>query len=190
MAYAIGHGPAQSWHADGAILDWDHAPPDLRAAYDRGAIFAAWNATFDAAIWNFSTLGFPFLPPERVIDVMVQAGVSNLPTDLESASRYPRRRGQAEGRQGADQAVLRRRRRARRASRGMAALSLLRAPGRRGDARGLSPRRGRCRARSGNSTGRSSTSIGAAWPSTCHSFAALPPWRPRTASPAAAGWPS
>src|SRR5262249_28730563 len=32
-------------------------------------------------------LGFPFLAPERVIDVMVQAGVSNLPTDLESASR-------------------------------------------------------------------------------------------------------
>ena len=34
-----------------------------------------------------ATLGFPFLPPERVIDLMVQAGVSNLPTDLESASR-------------------------------------------------------------------------------------------------------
>ena len=33
------------------------------------------------------TLGFPFLPPERVIDAMIQAGVSNLPTDLESASR-------------------------------------------------------------------------------------------------------
>ena len=39
------------------------------------------------AIWNYSTLGFPFLPPERVIDPMIQAGVSNLPTDLESASR-------------------------------------------------------------------------------------------------------
>ena len=86
-AFAVGHGPAQTWHADGAILDWDHAPPDLRAAYERGATFAAWNASFDAAIWNFCTLGFPFLPPERVIDLMVQAGVSNLPTDLESASR-------------------------------------------------------------------------------------------------------
>ena len=32
-------------------------------------------------------MGFPFLEPERVIDVMIQAGVSNLPTDLESASR-------------------------------------------------------------------------------------------------------
>jgi DNA polymerase bacteriophage-type len=87
-AYAIGQGPAQSWHADGAILDWNHAPPDLRAVYDRGTTFAAWHASFDAALWNFSTLGFPFLPPERVIDAMIQAGVSNLPTDLESASRY------------------------------------------------------------------------------------------------------
>ena len=86
-AFAVGDAPAQTWHADGAILDWDHAPADLRAAFERGATFAAWNASFDAAIWNYSTLGFPFLPPERVIDPMIQAGVSNLPTDLESASR-------------------------------------------------------------------------------------------------------
>ena len=38
-------------------------------------------------MWNYATLGFPFLAPERVIDPMIQAGVSNLPTDLESASR-------------------------------------------------------------------------------------------------------
>src|SRR5262249_27576901 len=36
---------------------------------------------------NYATLGFPFLTPERVIDPMIQAGVANLPTDLESASR-------------------------------------------------------------------------------------------------------
>src|SRR6516225_4916664 len=88
LAYAIGDAPAQTWHADGKILDWDFAPDNLRAAFERGAIFAAWNATFDSCIWNFATLGFPFLAPERVIDVMVQAGVSNLPIDLESASRY------------------------------------------------------------------------------------------------------
>ncbi|HVI68265.1 MAG TPA: hypothetical protein VM910_37650 [Bradyrhizobium sp.] len=88
LAYAIGTSPAQTWHADGKILDWDFAPDNLRAAFERGAIFAAWNATFDSCIWNFATLGFPFLAPERVIDVMVQAGVSNLPIDLESASRY------------------------------------------------------------------------------------------------------
>ena len=57
-------------------------------AFDRGRTIGAWNASFDSAVWNYATLGFPFLAPERVIDVMVQAGVSNLPTDLESASRY------------------------------------------------------------------------------------------------------
>jgi len=88
LAYAIGNAPALTWHADGAILDWDNAPDDLRAAFERNATLAAWNASFDAAIWNYATLGFPFLAPERVIDPMVQAGVSNLPTDLESASRY------------------------------------------------------------------------------------------------------
>jgi len=88
LAYAVGDGPALAWHADGAILDWANAPNDLRAAFDRGMTLAAWNAGFDSAIWNYATLGFPFLAPERVIDVMIQAGVSNLPTDLESASRY------------------------------------------------------------------------------------------------------
>jgi hypothetical protein len=88
LACAIGDGPALAWHAGGAILDWNRAPDDLRAAFDRGMTLAAWNASFDSAIWNYATLGFPFLEPEHVIDVMVQAGVSNLPTDLESASRY------------------------------------------------------------------------------------------------------
>src|SRR6516164_8630373 len=88
LGYAIGDAPALTWHADGAILDWDNAPDDLRAAFGRGATFAAWNAGFDTAVWNYATLGFPFLTPERIIDPMIQAGVSNLPTDLESASRY------------------------------------------------------------------------------------------------------
>jgi DNA polymerase len=87
LAYAIGDAPALAWHADGAILDWDNAPDDLRAAFARGATIAAWHATFDAGVWNYATLGFPFLAPERVIDPMIQASVSNLPTDLESASR-------------------------------------------------------------------------------------------------------
>src|SRR5215831_4715733 len=87
LAYAIGNAPAQTWHADGAILDWDNAPEDLRNAFERGTTFAAWNASFDAAVWNYATLGFPFLAPEHVIDPMIQAGVSNLPTDLERASR-------------------------------------------------------------------------------------------------------
>src|SRR6516165_10358892 len=87
LAYALGNAPARTWHADGAILDWNHAPSHLRGAFARRAPLAAWNAGFDSAVWNYATLGFPFLEVERIIDVMVQAGVSNLPTDLESASR-------------------------------------------------------------------------------------------------------
>jgi DNA polymerase len=87
LPYAIGNGPALAWHADGVILDWDNAPIDLRTAFADGGKLAMWNASFDAAVWNHSTIGFPFLPPERVIDVMIQAGVSNLPTNLEGASR-------------------------------------------------------------------------------------------------------
>ena len=87
LAYAIGDAPPLTWHNNGVILDWDNAPNDLRDAFDHGATFAAWNASFDSAIWNYTTLGFPFLEPEQIIDPMVQAGTSNLPTDLESASR-------------------------------------------------------------------------------------------------------
>jgi DNA polymerase len=86
-AFAVGDAPVQIWHNDGAILDWNDAPPELSTAFERGATFAMWNAGFDTPIWNYSTLGFPFLAPERVIDVMIQAGVSNLPTDLQNASR-------------------------------------------------------------------------------------------------------
>jgi len=88
LAYAIGNAPAVTWHADGAILDWANAPDDLRAAVRAHKTLAAWNASFDVPVWNYATLGFPFLAPERFIDPMVQAGVSNLPTDLEHASRY------------------------------------------------------------------------------------------------------
>jgi DNA polymerase len=88
LAFAPGNAKAQAWHAGGEILDWDQAPNDLRQAFADGTVFAAWNAEFDAAIWNYAALGFPFLEPERIIDVMIQAAVSNLPADLESASTY------------------------------------------------------------------------------------------------------
>jgi DNA polymerase len=88
LAYAIGGGPARAWHADGAVLDWHNAPDDLRAAFLNDTMFAAWNASFDVPVWNYATLNFPFLDVERVIDPMVQTGVSNLPLDLEHASRY------------------------------------------------------------------------------------------------------
>jgi DNA polymerase len=88
LAYAIGDGPVQIWEADGAILDWRTAPDDLRESFARDRVGAAWNAPFDSAIWNYATLDFPFLEVEHIIDPMVQAVVSNLPADLESASRY------------------------------------------------------------------------------------------------------
>src|SRR5262245_47974201 len=88
LAYAIGSAPARAWHADGAILDWDHAPDDLRASVSQGAILAAWNASFDSAVSNYTPLGYLFLPPDRVLDVRTQAGVCSLPTDLDSAPRY------------------------------------------------------------------------------------------------------
>jgi hypothetical protein len=100
LAYAIGSSPIHVWHADGAILNWNKAPEDLRAAFDRNMTLAAWNATFDSAVWNYGTLGFPFLAPERIIDPMVQAGVANLPAKLEDASRYLGGEGkQADGKQ-------------------------------------------------------------------------------------------
>ena len=60
-AFAIGEGPAQVWHAEGAILDWNDAPAALKRSVEDGALLAAWNASFDSTIWNYATLGFPFL---------------------------------------------------------------------------------------------------------------------------------
>ena len=49
-------------------------------------MWAAWNAGFDRAVWNFATLGFPELKPRHIIDVMAQAVASGLPPDLKMAS--------------------------------------------------------------------------------------------------------
>ena len=86
LAFAIGDEPAEVWHAAGAILDWNDAPENLRTAVESGMTLAAWNTGFDLAIWNYATIDFPFLAPDRVIDVMAQAMASNLPADLEGAS--------------------------------------------------------------------------------------------------------
>ena len=136
-AFAVGDAAPRDWHADGAPLDWDDAPDDLREAFESGRTIGAWNASFDSAIWNYATLGFPS-----------RARAGHRPDDpgrrLEPADRSRKclalawRRGQAEGRQKADPAVLRRGRGPRGASRRMDTLSPLRAPGRRGDARHLS----------------------------------------------------
>jgi hypothetical protein len=152
LAYATGGATAHTWHADGAILDWDNAPDDLRDAVARGAIIAAWNASFDSAVWNYATLGFPFLAPERVIDPMIQAAVSNLPTDLQSASRYLNGAGkQADGKKLIKLSVPRARRPAS-IQRNGRAFSATRARMLRRCAMSIAAR-GLCRARSGSSIG-------------------------------------
>ena len=50
------------------------------------AVWAAWNAGFDKAIWNYAT-DYPELPPEGIIDVMAQAVAAGLPPDLSMAAK-------------------------------------------------------------------------------------------------------
>jgi DNA polymerase bacteriophage-type len=97
VAYAVGDSEVRTWDAGGEILDWAHCPDDLRGAFDGGRILAAWNAAFDSAVWNYATVNFPFLPPERIIDPSIQVAVSNLPTDLQSASKALGGPGKQEG---------------------------------------------------------------------------------------------
>jgi len=94
LAYAVGDAePAtaavRTFH-DGSLA-WDSLPADFRAHHARvvagEAIWAAWNAGFDKAIWNYSTIGFPLLQTCHIIDVMAQAVNSGLPSDLAGAAR-------------------------------------------------------------------------------------------------------
>jgi DNA polymerase len=89
LAWAIGDGPV---HKEvGQPLEWSAIPAELQDFYARvgegGAIFAAWNAGFDRAIWNYATFGFPMLDPYDIVDVMAQAAASGLPPDLEQAAK-------------------------------------------------------------------------------------------------------
>ena len=72
-------------------LAWARAPEAVRAHHARvvagEATWAAWNAGFDRAIWNYSTLDFPEMRPAHIIDVMAQATAAGLPPDLAQASR-------------------------------------------------------------------------------------------------------
>jgi len=72
-------------------LIWTDMPDELRAFQARveagSAVWAAWNAGFDRAIWNYATLDFPFMEPHHVIDVMAQATASGLPPDLDAAAK-------------------------------------------------------------------------------------------------------
>lgn len=52
------------------------------------AVWAAFNAAFDRAAWNFATEDFPFLEPEHIIDVAVQTAASGLPPALDGAAKW------------------------------------------------------------------------------------------------------
>jgi DNA polymerase len=91
-SYAIGDGPVRAVTVaefDGP-LDWLMMPEDLQEFHQRvvagTAHWAAWNAGFDKAVWNYATSGFPEMKPEHIIDVMAQAVASGLPPDLAQAS--------------------------------------------------------------------------------------------------------
>jgi DNA polymerase len=84
LAYAVGRGPVRVVTAPcpGEALVWQDLPRDFRG---HGGLYAAFNAGFDRAIWNFALPDSPYLPPGGVIDPSVQATASGLPPDLKSA---------------------------------------------------------------------------------------------------------
>ena len=86
LTYAIGRGPVYLVTAPvpGEALTWDTLPIEFRACFaDR--TFAAYNAGFDRAIWNYTLPGSPHLLPRQVIDPLVQATAAGLPPDLAGA---------------------------------------------------------------------------------------------------------
>ena len=93
LAYAIGDGPANIINSrrPGDALDLVDLPLDFikhHAKVMNGtAVWAAWNCSFDRAIWNYATLDFPALEPHHIIDVMAQAVASGLPPDLKMAAK-------------------------------------------------------------------------------------------------------
>ena len=91
-SYAISDGPVRSVAVPvfPAALHWESMPLALQEHHARviagEAKWAAWNAGFDRAVWNYSTIGFPEMQPEHIIDVMAQAVASGLPPDLSMAA--------------------------------------------------------------------------------------------------------
>ncbi|HTE64842.1 MAG TPA: DNA polymerase, partial [Candidatus Binatia bacterium] len=92
LSYAIGMGPVRRIAVPTfpATLDMVDLPTEFLAFHAKvmtgTGIWAAWNASFDRAIWNYAATGFPLLEPHQIIDVMVQAVASGLPPDLSAAA--------------------------------------------------------------------------------------------------------
>ena len=93
LAYAIGDGPANIINSrrPGDALDLVDLPLDFLKHHAKvvngTAVWAAWNCSFDRAIWNYATVWFPELEPHMIIDVMAQAVASGLPPDLKMAAK-------------------------------------------------------------------------------------------------------
>jgi DNA polymerase bacteriophage-type len=88
-SYAIGDGPVKKitrWQG----LRWRDMPEDFHAHHfdvrQGNTVWAAWNAGFDKAIWNFSS-DFHVMEPEHIIDAQCQAAANGFPADLKWASR-------------------------------------------------------------------------------------------------------
>jgi len=92
LSYAIGVGPVRRIAVPRfpATLDLIDLPTDFLAFHAKvmtgGGVWAAWNASFDRAIWNYACTGFPEMKPHQIIDVMAQAVASGLPPDLSAAA--------------------------------------------------------------------------------------------------------
>jgi len=92
LSYAIGMGPVRRIAVPTfpATLDMVDLPTEFLAFHAKvmtgTGIWAAWNASFDRAIWNYAATGFPLLAPHQIIDVMAQAVASGLPPDLSAAA--------------------------------------------------------------------------------------------------------
>jgi DNA polymerase len=91
-AYAIGDGPVRTVEVTyfPQTLTWADMPDEFKAHHDRvlsgKAVWAAWNAAFDKAIWNYSAIDWPRLEPHHIIDVMAQAVASGLAPDMRMAA--------------------------------------------------------------------------------------------------------
>ena len=93
LAYALGDGDvrtavAREYHAP---LHWRDMPDEIGHFHSRvlrgEAIWCAWNAPFDRAVWNYSTVGFPALAAHHIIDAAAQGAAAGLPRDLAGAGR-------------------------------------------------------------------------------------------------------
>jgi DNA polymerase bacteriophage-type len=93
LAYALGESPAKTvvareYHTP---LHWRDMPDEIGHFHSRvlrgEAVWCAWNAPFDRAVWNYSTVGFPALAAHHIIDAAAQGAAAGLPRDLTGAGR-------------------------------------------------------------------------------------------------------